>query len=871
MVKRFMKKFSVVLAAAFVITGLSVPPTVVNAEKQAKEMNQVGAAPKVTMKNTQQHKQHNTGWTFTIPSKLPDGACIWFDLHKDGENESYSGSVHEKTFSSSEVSAETTKKWFQTDDDNYKIDGSETSIFLKKSQEPGTYKLDAYYYDVDAYKAAVYAKYEELKKQNGAIKIRTAWWQEDFNPACEFHNFVGEPYYGTPVFTIYKADYVVPAGSFTLKMDLEEPDVSSAVTATSVQLSMYSSYGTGYEIYRKMGSSYKKIATTTKGVYKDQNLSSKTKYNYKVRVYYKDRITGKISYGPFTSYECATVGSALNLKLTVQKTKNVKLTWSKIAGAKQYKVYRRVADSYATNYSKGWSTNDGFSKWELIKTLGSGKKTYTDKKTAVNCGYEYMVVAVLSKTGSIGDSDISQTAGVSFYFGEIRVTSDYKDAVGNRTIEWLKSYGAKGYIVEKKVVDASTGSENWEQVAKLGASATKYKFEAKQMKNVKADAEGRYDLKEEYRICSYKDNGSVIGQYYYYDTTATLGMVKNVKAKKVANGIQITWSPVEGATYYEVYRLPAQHHAKNKTIGGYDVNDYDADTQGERYSVHAGGEQVVEYVDAAKPIAVDVKKWNEAIDAFRNDTTGTVTEPPFTDKLDEKKTYYYQNYKYERKEFTETSVVDYAGEIYTADHLLSNVNGQYAHPVEVKSTKNYYLGAEPGITYHYYVIAYAGVEKTWQDYKFDYNSEEDAKYQFENAKKATSVTPGTLEASTITKKAWKYYGSSYTCSSYGEASFSSVVAPSGKPAIKSITSSKKTVVIKLKKKIKGADAYRVYRATKKKGKYICVGVTTSTTFKDTGLSVGKTYYYKVVPIVANEAGEDVAGKASAVKSVKVKK
>ena len=35
--------------------------------------------------------------------------------------------------------------------------------------------------------------------------------------------------------------------------------------------------------------------------------------------------------------------------------------------------------------------------------------------------------------------------------------------------------------------------------------------------------------------------------------------------------------------------------------------------------------------------------------------------------------------------------------------------------------------------------------------------------------------------------------------------------------------------------------------------------------------MGKTYYYKVVPIVANEAGEDVAGKASAVKSVKVKK
>ena len=75
----------------------------------------------------------------------------------------------------------------------------------------------------------------------------------------------------------------------------------------------------------------------------------------------------------------------------------------------------------------------------------------------------------------------------------------------------------------------------------------------------------------------------------------------------------------------------------------------------------------------------------------------------------------------------------------------------------------------------------------------------------------------------------------------------------------------------MKKKVKGAVAYRIYRATKKKGKYSCVGITTSTTFKDSGLKVGQTYYYKVVPIATSESGEDIEGKASGIKSVKVKK
>ena len=843
------------------------------------------AAPKVTLKSTQVKGQHTEGWTFTVQSKLPDGARVMFNLYQDDAKESLSGYYESRTFEAPyNVAATTTKEWFQASNGDYIISDTETSTFIRKSYAPGTYKLDAYYLDVEAYKAAVEAKYNEMKKTYSDARIRSANWDYEFDSDCIYNNIVAynpDMYYETPVATIYMADYIVPAGSFTLKMDINEPGVSSAVKATSVQLSLSKGMGTGYEIYRKIGSSYRKIETITKNVYKDTNLTSKTKYSYKVRVYYKDKKTGKISYGPFTTHECTTKGSALNLKLSVQGKKNVKLTWSKISGAKQYKVYRRMASSNQTSYSKGGSVGDGFGKWELLKTLSSGKKSYTDKKTAANCSFQYMVVAILPKDSSSGESQIDDSKSVSFYFGDMNITASYKDAVGNHTIEWNKTYGASGYIVEKKVIDPETRAVTWKQVTKLGASAKKYTFAAKKLADVKPDAEGEYDVSETYRIYPFKDNGSVVGETHEYTTVATLGLVKNVKAKKTTNGIQITWDAVKGAAYYEVYRMPAMHVSKDKTINGYQIAESYADEYDNDYNVYYFyGNRVTEYVGAKKPVAVDVAAWNKAIDAYQNDTTGTVARPVIDQKLDETKTYYYQNYEYAQTKFTDTSVVDYAGETYGSsvqyygyyDSASGKNVEQYAvAPVEVNEKTNYYRGAEPGITYQYYVVAYMAKEKTWQDYKYDWNSDEEAQDSYNNATELWVTTPGTTTVTKKTTKVWKTYSSSNACASLGEANYSSIDAPSGKATIKSIKSSKKTVTIQLKKKVEGAVGYRVYRATKKKGKFTCVGVTTSTTFKDSGLSAGKTYYYKVVPIATNEAGEDIVGKASAVKKIKVKK
>lgn len=336
------KRLSVGLVAVALAVGIAMP---VQAAKQdvgeiSREVSEVGAAPKITLKSKTVQGQHTNGWTFTISSKLPEDAWVAFNLYKDDAKDSYSGLWNYNSYSASDVYQGATKEWFSSGSDSFVIDDSETSTYVSKNYAPGTYKVDAYYFDVVAYKAAVNAKLTELKKTHSDVQLRTAWWGSEFNPQCAYHNYVIGEYYSAPIATVYLADYIVSAGTFTLKMDINEPGVSSSVKSTSVQLELSKHNGTGYEIYRKVGKSYKKIATTTKNTYTDKNLTSKTKYNYKVRVYYKDKKTGKISYGPYTAYECTTKGSALNLKLTVQKTKNVKLTWKKISGATKYKIYR---------------------------------------------------------------------------------------------------------------------------------------------------------------------------------------------------------------------------------------------------------------------------------------------------------------------------------------------------------------------------------------------------------------------------------------------------------------------------------------------------------------------------------------------------
>lgn len=75
-------------------------------------------------------------------------------------------------------------------------------------------------------------------------------------------------------------------------------------------------------------------------------------------------------------------------------------------------------------------------------------------------------------------------------------------------------------------------------------------------------------------------------------------------------------------------------------------------------------------------------------------------------------------------------------------------------------------------------------------------------------------------------------------------------AKSVKPKLKTVTSLKgkgaSSNSISLSwKKVSGAKGYQVYRATSAKGKYKKIKTTTKTSYKNSGLSKNKSYYYKV--------------------------
>ena len=89
-----------------------------------------------------------------------------------------------------------------------------------------------------------------------------------------------------------------------------------------------------------------------------------------------------------------------------------------------------------------------------------------------------------------------------------------------------------------------------------------------------------------------------------------------------------------------------------------------------------------------------------------------------------------------------------------------------------------------------------------------------------------------------------------------------------KPVVKAASDEATGIPVLTWEAVEEADAYRIYRATSKKGKYSQIDTANALTYTDTSAKVGKTYYYKV--IAAYTADESANSAYSAVVSAKAK-
>lgn len=92
-----------------------------------------------------------------------------------------------------------------------------------------------------------------------------------------------------------------------------------------------------------------------------------------------------------------------------------------------------------------------------------------------------------------------------------------------------------------------------------------------------------------------------------------------------------------------------------------------------------------------------------------------------------------------------------------------------------------------------------------------------------------------------------------------------------KKVVPSATAKGKSSITLKWKSVSKASSYTVYRATSKNGTYKKCGTCSSTSFKNTKLKKGKTYYYKVVPTTNNNRAKvTVMGPDSKIVSAKAK-
>ena len=911
---------STALVAMALVTGLSVPVDAAKVDKalSQSEVTKSGvtfatAAPTVSVENVADG-QVATSWKVKIsdvPAPVKDAngnikesfktRVLIFD--KGDRTKPLNGS---STVNKNGTIVYSDGRVFYYDDDLYDSAERYQTTFNGSSYTPGQKEIVAFLFDAAAYQAAEDAYYASTDPNK-------------VHPDSDEYWIASAP-----------AEITVS----------DEASVYTSVTSTSIELSLNSgSINTGYEIYRKVGKKYQQIATVTSDVYTDKGLVSKTTYSYKVRPYYKDVKTGAVTYGKEGYVEATTKGSALNVVANVNKKNKVVLTWQKVKGAKKYEIYRRDTSSYSSEVKKG--EYNGYATYKKIATVK--KKKYIDKKVQKNRNYVYEVRAVIAKDKKVkGDKDayVKESVDASLNFGQIDVNVSYRDANGNATVEWEKVYGAISYIVEKKAYDPATKMYNWTTVQTLPASATKTTLVAE----VAADTDGSVvSTTTKYRIKAVSAAGN--SSAYTVDVTKKNGNVESVTATATANGIQVSWTPVAGAAYYKVYRVKTSALLNNKDIGAYAVQH---------------GSQVTEYVGVTTPVAVDVAAWNAAVDASVaqqkvdyaawDRSKGDFDYSKYLDesqKLNAKNSYHYQNYAYAHDTFTSTSILDYFGDIYSADDGSMSIkkavkgadgkanvtewNYSYNPVVEDARVLSTPEDGRPqaGVDYTYYVEAVMATAKTADDYAKNndktfgildeaaYNAAKAAydaywaasyeerenmdepSYPYEwkytesvpvNAASIaapyttqlvynTAVTgPKASDAEYLTTPVAKVSSYNYKnemgttagVKKVGSASVTAVQPIKAKVKIKSIKASKGKVTLKVKK-VAGADCIKIYRSTKKKGKYTVAGIAKNgKKFTDKGVQKGKKYYYKAVPVVKNEAGADVEGKASKVKAVKVK-
>lgn len=310
--------------------------------------------------------------------------------------------------------------------------------------------------------------------------------------------------------------------------------------STAVTLSWYPNGACEkYTVYKRKkgatswsGKSFKTYASSAgEGIRSctDTSVTPGNTYEYTVRGCYYDK-NGKAVYLKYNK-----TGKSINVETDAPKllsatsadydTINVK--WQDVKGATGYKVYRKKAGE------------KDFTALGVVKGT-----TYKDNSAQVGQEYYYTVRAYVGETSNLGSFDKNGIKGVALPKKPTLKTAESVDFNAIK-VTWKKVDGASGYYVYRK----ADGEKYFKQIAEVNGNKT----------FTSTDLSATTGVKYQYTVRAYRNrNGKpYAGLYDSKGVTATAcTKAPTIKSgvSTVSDKLKLTWSKVNGASGYNVYR-----------------------------------------------------------------------------------------------------------------------------------------------------------------------------------------------------------------------------------------------------------------------------------------------------------------------------
>ena len=301
------------------------------------------------------------------------------------------------------------------------------------------------------------------------------------------------------------------------------PKVTVSITSTGL-LAKWNKVNnaTSYIVYRRalvngVWSSWVNLGSTKaeKNTWSDTSVQSGVTYRYTVRA-----VVGKVKSGYTSSSSIICLAQPV-LKIS-NSAKGITGKWDPIAGATGYTIYR---SEYNTS-TKKWS------KWLTLGTTGATAKTFTDKTVKSGYEYKYTIRAVSGKFKST-----YQDSNKLVYLAQ--PTLKISNVANGIQGKWNQVNGATGYIIYRRELKDG----KWTGWTSLGT--TKSTAKSFTDKTVKSGVTYSYTIRAK--------NGSYKSSYVASNQSVFLS-VPTVKISNGITGVNVSWSKIEGATSYLVYR-----------------------------------------------------------------------------------------------------------------------------------------------------------------------------------------------------------------------------------------------------------------------------------------------------------------------------